>query len=597
MLSPWTSRILFPALVAGVALFLWLQNNGPTRRVLDENFILHGHWDIVDLASYSSHRASFTHDPQASLTLALNGHTSFSALTIHLYNYGDGSNRFSIRIDDDPALVVTQAAGAVGEQDIRVMLPRPKPIAVIGIQMIDIGQPSFLIDHIDLDGKDFPYARLGVLAALAVLLAIGLQLSGTFVVTHTPSSGQTFHFIDVLRGVAVLLVVLFHARGYSQLPMFPNAAWFNSLVLNGRLGVEIFYFVSAFTLTFSQLADRQPAAPISSFWLRRVARIMPVFLVVILLLILARPWLYPDAPPHVPGRFIVQYIFMAYIFQNQVLNFLAQHSVLWSISTEFQFYILMPALFFSAYFSLRQLNHLPDVARKATAAALFCGGIAMAYLSRRFLVNVSWSQYLVLYHIDMFAAGIALALVMPKRGERNFGPSHPALRYIVPAAWLGALLVLIGACESVVKMFLPSALADLTALRAVLALGLAAIVYLARWGEDRGWGVAADNPLRTIGVLSFILYLLHVPALQIVQRYFSLSAFASSVQVYGYSVLLALVMLIPASLILHRLVEAPCLNFARHPAWEAPLAVGAQVYLAIVAYVFFISAAIFGSKG
>lgn len=599
MLGSWVSRVVASALLAGLALFLSLQPQGATLRIPDEKLVLRGLWTRIDMATYSSHRATFTRDPQASFSLVVADAPTVAALTFHTYNYGEGTNRLLVDVGDGAPLTVTQGPGPMGQQQIRVPLPQPRSVSVIKVQAAEIGQSALLVDHVDLDIVGFPFARLGILVALAVLVAVGYREAAGVVVTHVPSSGQSYHFIDVLRGVAVLLVVLLHARGYSELPEFPGAAWFASLATNGNLGVEIFYFISAYTLSLSLLADRQSATPISSFWVRRVARILPVFLVVVGLLVLARPYLYPDASPDVPSDVLMKYAFMTYVFQDQVVNFLLQHSVLWSVSTEFQFYILMPAFFFGAYCSLRATSRLPYVARVAAALILFVGGAWVAYLSRNILSGASWSQYSVFYHLDMFTAGMALSLVTPKYAQRlrqQPPVSQLVLGHVAPALWLVALLVLIGGTGSFVHMALPAHFDANTSFRSCLAIGLAIVIAFAHWTEARGWAVAANNPLRTVGILSFIIYLIHVPVLQIIQRFLPSSAFASAEQVYGYSVLLGLAIMLPASLLLHRAVEAPSLNLARRPGLRPALAVAAQIYLAVVAFEFFTSAALYGVK-
>jgi peptidoglycan/LPS O-acetylase OafA/YrhL len=84
-------------------------------------------------------------------------------------------------------------------------------------------------------------------------------------------------YIDAVRGVAVLLVILVHTL------TFLDRGGLNSIfrigVEQGRMGVQLFYMASAFTLFYS-LAYRSKEESFSSvkFFIRRFFRIAPMFL-------------------------------------------------------------------------------------------------------------------------------------------------------------------------------------------------------------------------------------------------------------------------------------------------------------------------------
>jgi len=84
--------------------------------------------------------------------------------------------------------------------------------------------------------------------------------------------------LDVLRGAAILLVVLVHCA-HAATSIVPGL---NSFAMHyGELGVQLFFIVSGYTmmLTFGDRVDL-PAA--RSFYIRRVFRIVPLFWVAIL---------------------------------------------------------------------------------------------------------------------------------------------------------------------------------------------------------------------------------------------------------------------------------------------------------------------------
>ena len=96
---------------------------------------------------------------------------------------------------------------------------------------------------------------------------------------HKPEEGGGYRpDIDGLRAVAVLAVVIYHARA--------------SLVPGGFVGVDIFFVISGFLISgiiFSRV-DRQ-AFSLRDFYRRRVQRIAPAMFVVVAATLAAAYWL------------------------------------------------------------------------------------------------------------------------------------------------------------------------------------------------------------------------------------------------------------------------------------------------------------------
>jgi peptidoglycan/LPS O-acetylase OafA/YrhL len=94
------------------------------------------------------------------------------------------------------------------------------------------------------------------------------------------------HYVDMLRGLAILGVLLVHslsgmtAAGLDKLPL--HLDW---LMSAGRHGVELFFVVSAFTL-FRSMHNRveQEHMPIRRYFLRRFFRIAPVYYFVLIVI-------------------------------------------------------------------------------------------------------------------------------------------------------------------------------------------------------------------------------------------------------------------------------------------------------------------------
>jgi exopolysaccharide production protein ExoZ len=82
-------------------------------------------------------------------------------------------------------------------------------------------------------------------------------------------------WIQALRGVAVILVVLTHARYYFlDTPGWPLA---NALLLPGAMGVDLFFVISGFIMVYTTRRSAGTPAEALDFLVRRFARIWPLY--------------------------------------------------------------------------------------------------------------------------------------------------------------------------------------------------------------------------------------------------------------------------------------------------------------------------------
>jgi peptidoglycan/LPS O-acetylase OafA/YrhL len=87
--------------------------------------------------------------------------------------------------------------------------------------------------------------------------------------------------IDGLRAVAVLLVIAYH--------LWPGT------VISGYIGVDIFFVISGYVVAQSSLGQLsgKPLVDMFFFWIRRIRRILPLLLLVVLVGALIVAILYP----------------------------------------------------------------------------------------------------------------------------------------------------------------------------------------------------------------------------------------------------------------------------------------------------------------
>ena len=146
-----------------------------------------------------------------------------------------------------------------------------------------------------------------------------------------------FSGLDGLRGIAVIVVVLYHA-GIWQIP-------------GGFLGVDIFFVLSGFLITSLLLDEvtRTKTLDRANFYLRRLRRIMPALISILIFAVIAAAVWAPDAAYGVRRDLpwaLTSVLNWSYLFFNQsyFVNIsrppLLQH--LWSLSIEEQYYAVWP---------------------------------------------------------------------------------------------------------------------------------------------------------------------------------------------------------------------------------------------------------------
>lgn len=110
-----------------------------------------------------------------------------------------------------------------------------------------------------------------------------------------PAPGKTYYSVQILRGVAALLVVLLHATLMGQERLNPSAGIFNA----GNAGVDIFFAISGFTMVITTAGVWKQPGTALPFLRRRIIRIVPLYWIITLVEI-AAILSFPTAMRHLP---------------------------------------------------------------------------------------------------------------------------------------------------------------------------------------------------------------------------------------------------------------------------------------------------------
>ena len=181
------------------------------------------------------------------------------------------------------------------------------------------------------------------------------------------ASGQKnkifFPNLDGLRFICFLLVFFYHCNEtlFRKIANPTLSGILNFLFKNGNVGVNIFFVLSGFLITFLLIKEKEIKNTISlkNFYLRRILRIWPLFYLCLFLGFVLFPFLKYRA---VPSPFEVSN-FWSYLFFAGNFNFIKiwprtpdalNLLVLWSVAVEEQFYLVWPVIlkYFSEKFYL-----------------------------------------------------------------------------------------------------------------------------------------------------------------------------------------------------------------------------------------------------
>lgn len=143
--------------------------------------------------------------------------------------------------------------------------------------------------------------------------------------------------IELVRGLAALMVVVHHLWSLSSLPRFAGYWVIEGF---GSYGVNVFFVLSAFLLSPACWRIKR-VGDLRVFWVRRVARIMPAYLcniVILFLFFIPVGVLFTSTS----GRQLLSNLTFTHYLRPHTSSSLGVNGVLWTLSIEMMLYLLLP---------------------------------------------------------------------------------------------------------------------------------------------------------------------------------------------------------------------------------------------------------------
>ena len=324
------------------------------------------------------------------------------------------------------------------------------------------------------------------------------------------------HSIDVLRALAALAVVFYHARAefwvglretystYGIRTIRPDIwlSYGSGIFSLGWLGVPIFFVLSGYCihLGFATKLKTAPATTLNlrTFYKRRFLRIYPVYVAAMLLTALVD---YSAQTGQSPAAWInanlSTFLFNLLMAQELFVSTFGSNGVFWTLSIEFHLYLFYPVMF------LIFRRHGPGRALAVAAGISVLTGCAYwAFDLSRIFVHAWGGSPLFTSHLFLWTAGAYLAEIKVGRAPALRGPFWHV-------AWIAALIVGIILQQRAAFEWSPLFLAVGAA--GLVGVAIPSIGYLCR--RD----TIGVRTFYLIGVASYSLYATHVPVFHAIQ--------------------------------------------------------------------------------
>lgn len=319
---------------------------------------------------------------------------------------------------------------------------------------------------------------------------------------HQPAYRRASFRLDIqaLRAIAVAGVVLYH--------MWPHR------LPGGFVGVDVFFVISGYLIT-SHLATTPPqnARMIADFWARRVKRLLPASLLVLVCTGISAFFLAPTSTWHDTGK---QIIASALYVQNWVLSFdsvdylaaenaptAVQH--FWSLSVEEQFYFIWPVVIALLCYLSRKL--------KLRASLLLLVGIgAVTVLSLAYSIWMSIQEPAMAYFVtpvrmwELSIGGLVAIIFKDKQPTNNL--------LAAVCAWSGLAGIMVSFLIISGDMAFPGYIALLPILSTCLVIASHAKSRVSPYR------LMSLPPVQFVGNTSYSIYLWHWPLIVLLPTVF-----------------------------------------------------------------------------
>lgn len=295
---------------------------------------------------------------------------------------------------------------------------------------------------------------------------------------HEFLNRKRFILLDGVRGLAILAVIWHHSGGSNPIE--------HDFFSRGYLGVDLFFVLSGFLITFLLLRERRRTNKVSlkKFYMRRILRIFPLYFA---FLIALTTGLYIQATPERALEILEIFPYYFLYISNWAPSDMFQYfERSWSLAVEEQFYLIWPLLF----------AFLPLI-RSSVVITLYVIVVTALTLA----VDTGSAKYLIdgLLPFRTLLIGCLLAIILTHpigylKISNVLARRHSTL--IIALLLLASIWVVSGPIVGINQLFV----------HLLMAAFLASITLNE---SSSATAVLAWRPLQLCGLVSYGMYILH----------------------------------------------------------------------------------------
>lgn len=340
--------------------------------------------------------------------------------------------------------------------------------------------------------------------------------------------------LDGLRAIAVLGIIIYHL----------NKQW----LTGGFLGVDTFFVISGYLITSLLLKEYDDTGIIKlkSFWIRRLKRLLPAVIVLLMVVGTATLLLKSDNIIRIKHDIIAAIFYVSnwwYIAKD--VNYFEQFSFmplkhLWSLAIEEQFYIFFPVILVTLLLTIK---------KRYKIGFIFWGVSIISLGLMMFIYSINGDHSRVYFGTDTrlqtLLLGVILAFLWPPFKLKNDPPK--VVKYVIDS---------IGSLSFIVLILLFFIINDETNwiydggfyLISILTLFIiASVVHPSTWIAK----IFSNPVLVFIGKRSYSLYLWHFAVISFVHSYYV----DGQIPVYVYFIDISLTIIFAE--LSYRFIETP----------------------------------------
>lgn len=381
--------------------------------------------------------------------------------------------------------------------------------------------------------------------------------------------------LDGLRALAALSVMFFHSYHFVTDHVFIAGHDIGFLWNYGQSGVHLFFVLSGFLL-FTPFAramlNGRPLPSVKRFFQRRALRILPAYYACLAILVVAQYGAFtsPAGLANIGLHLVMLHDDVPAI--NRAIN-----GPFWTLAIEAQFYVVLPIF---AWAISRFVGATRSRWRVVVGVlAVLVGALALRSvdevvqnrlervpgvvgIAAKLFVHATLGtqgKYLEVFALGMLCSVLYLAAQEESRRLRRQLP-------LIGAAMIGAALVaMVGLAHLQMRQdiltppwYVLTHATDPLVIGGPLLAGLpyAALTLGVLWAPRWLRAIFESPPLRFIGLISYSLYLWHLPILNIAARFAPALPLDTRI---GFMILVGFVVAVPVAYLSYQLVERPFL--------------------------------------